>query len=242
VIAGKAGEGLAMLSCKELINVESIHSLANELMSSVWLDGEWFSKKKRVNCDFGSGLAGMLYFLLEYGRQFKQVSAVESACKGLTMMLQKSIQQDSRITWTGKFGRSVDHWWCEGVAGMALTFLKAFELTGEGAYRKIAESCLSDHPVELIWRNLSLCHGLAGLGEVYLEAGVVLNDEKWNARAGELVTVLHAMRRRKKEVPAYWLIENESKPVANLMIGNSGILHFLLRYYKQGIFGFPGLS
>ena len=71
---------------------------------------------------------------------------------------------------------------------------------------------------------------MAGLAEVYLVAAKVFNDPQWKERADFIVNTLLHVRRRKEEDSCYWITEDDKIPTADFMVGNSGILHLLLRY------------
>lgn len=86
-------------------------------------------------------------------------------------------------------------------------------------------------PAKLRSDSLGQCHGLAGVGEVYLEAYRILRDECWRERAADIATVLVALFRRRSRHP-WQLLSGELPAYADgLMLGTAGILHFLLRHY-----------
>src|SRR5690606_25684372 len=125
-------------------------------------------------------------------------------------------------------------WWCEGQAGIALALLKAYEVLGDERCRQYAEMTLQSYKPALLVSNLSQCHGLAGLGEIYLEAFRILQDEIWLQRATWITNVILHLKNEHSKYGPYWIVESERKPVADFMIGNTGILHYLLRHCKSG--------
>jgi hypothetical protein len=95
------------------------------------------------------------------------------------------------------------------------------------------------HPRALMAENLSQCHGLAGVGEAYLEAARVLDDRRWVERAQHVYTVLWNLRRAKGG-SATWLVEGIEAPTGDLMVGAGGVVHFLLRWSQfTGAMGAP---
>jgi lantibiotic modifying enzyme len=107
--------------------------------------------------------------------------------------------------------------------------LKLFEQSGETADRDVAVAALLSQPDELRHSNLSQCHGLSGIGEIYLEAARVLGEPRWLNRAERIATVLLQLSRI-TEGGATWLVENPFHPTADLMVGCGGVAHFLLRF------------
>jgi lantibiotic biosynthesis protein len=87
--------------------------------------------------------------------------------------------------------------WCHGLAGIALTRLRAFALTGRPEYgaeaaiaatglRASAERVLAGHSTAWEEQNHSLCHGLGGAVDALLYAGEILADESYTLAAQRL--------------------------------------------------------
>ena len=74
--------------------------------------------------------------------------------------------------------------WCHGAPGIALTRLRAWELTGADRWRSEAlialratKSELDRRPAAAMLLDLSLCHGTAGLGEILGIGSSVLGED-----------------------------------------------------------------
>jgi lantibiotic modifying enzyme len=123
------------------------------------------------------------------------------------------------------------NWWCHGAPGIALGWLCVAQAQGTAA---IAEDCLRKalgaSPAKLRSDSLGQCHGLAGIGEVYLEAHRVLRDECWRERAANIANVLVALFRRRSRQPWQLPLVDPAADADGLMLGRAGILHFLLRH------------
>jgi hypothetical protein len=76
--------------------------------------------------------------------------------------------------------------------------------------------------------NFTLGTGLAGIGELYLEAYKVLNDPIWLTRAEWITQLLLRTLHIESEDEACWLPDHQSDFTADLFMGNSGIIHFLI--------------
>ena len=125
--------------------------------------------------------------------------------------------------------------WCHGAPGIALSRIRAFELTRDERFRHEADAALSG-----TWRslttptnadNFSLCHGIGGNAEPFLVATDVFNDPRARAVAENVgdrgIQAVHAHR---NPWPCGVLNGGESP---NLMIGIAGIGYFYLRLYDS---------
>lgn len=248
---GLAGQGIANWLCDPFLHPATVKgrvdSCVRRLIDLQKKDGSWertanevkSSRKVRITRGFAHGVAGIVYFLLEYGHRNNDAQVLKSAYKGLKWLMEKSIKQKDCIDWKSSQNKKLSAWWCEGACGIALTFLKAYSISGDKKFREIAIGALSNHNKDIIGNNLSQCHGLSGLGEIYLEAYKVLQNEEWLERAGWIAQVAMHLKLNHAEHGPYWLVGNERQPVADFMVGNSGVAHYLLRYCHQDKIGFP---
>lgn len=237
---GWAGQGIAHLHCASLLACTREKYFADELMNQQLPGGNWQLPEKRRHMHIEYGQSGVIYFLLRYGMINNEREALNSAIKGVEYLMDNAIKTGDEVRWR-KNKRTANSKWCEGNPGIALVFLKAYEATGDIVYREWVEMALTGHDESKLWASLSLCHGIAGLGETYLEAAHILQDEKWLEKTTNCAQILLHMRQRTKQDNTYWYVEKERQPVANLFVGNAGVLHFLLRYLNQGKLSFPGM-
>lgn len=82
--------------------------------------------------------------------------------------------------------------WCHGAIGIGLARLRLYELTGERILAAEAETAIQRAEKELAdittrgdHVNLSLCHGLAAVAELFITAGHVFEDTYFQGRAAE---------------------------------------------------------
>ncbi len=120
-------------------------------------------------------------------------------------------------------------WWCHGSPGIALAFLQLYRQTENGSFAEIAEKALNIHVATARTSNLSTCHGLVGLGEIYLEAAFVLGERKWLKRAEAVASTVLTLARSGPGGRINWLVEDPYQITADLMVGSAGVLHFLAR-------------
>ncbi len=113
--------------------------------------------------------------------------------------------------------------------GIILTFMKAYEVLQDPYYKTIVEEALLTYPAYIVKNNFTLDTGIAGLGEIYLEAFRILNNNEWKHRADWIANFYRHTFFRPDENEGHWLMQESYDVTADLMVGVSGIIHFLLR-------------
>ncbi len=244
---GAAGQGIAAFLVSDRLCDPSIsavsHKLAAYLIDCQREDGAWQMPpgadgvSGRIYSGFAHGASGIAYFLAEYDRRYQHPQAQQAWRKAVRWLTDTAQTSEEGLLWSIN---NVDDrkwkFWCHGSIGIALLFLRLFEQTGDPSHRRVAEACLQSSPRNIPLMNLSLCHGVAGIGEVYLEAYRVLGGTEWRERAmqirGQLVNVASKM-----SDGMIWLVEDSL--TADLMIGSSGIVHFLMKASFNDQVGFP---
>jgi serine/threonine protein kinase len=250
---GVAGQGIANMISSSFLNKATLHEklqkyarflIFQQNSNGSWSDGYTPNKItrqmiKKVNCGFAQGMAGRIYFLLEHGHKYKNNESIIAARSGLKWLINKAQHNNGTVFWLSNKEKELNYGWSEGTAGIALTFIKAYSVTGEAIYKQIAEKALYGIPYKITDGNLGQRNGLSGLGEVYLEAYQVFKDTEWLDRAGWLAEVIMRLKKEHQTYGGYWLVENERQPVGNFIIGNAGVIHFLLRFTNTEKIGFP---
>ena len=237
---GVAGQGLAVLNCLKFLTSETtdsiLHHCASVLLENQQKDGSWLTISSESNrpikyTGFSQGVAGICFFLLKYYNHYKDDRVKSALVKALRWLKRKSLKNKEGTYWlTNNRKRIFDRWLKDGVAGVALCFITAYKVLGDQAYKEIAENALRINPEYLVHPNFSLANGMAGLGEVYLTAAEVFENDEWQTRAEFILNVLMHAHRGDDEQSCYWIVEDNKIPTADFMVGNSGILHFLVRY------------
>lgn len=253
VTHGAAGQGIAALYCADALHepgfLEFSHRCAHYLISQQGSDGSWRmpagvpGMEDDVYSGFAHGIAGIVYFLCEYAHRFDDKNAADAFWAGANWLIEHRIEDHELQSWTWQYSEKDPNtrwrWWCHGSPGIALTFLKLYEHTQQTTFADIVRHALNIHTDDVLYGNLSICHGVCGLGEIYLEAFRVLKEPVWYARAEAIARTLLALRVEVDDT-LIWLPENLNLPTADLMVGSSGILHFLLRFTLAGDHvGFP---
>ncbi|MGN7395372.1 lanthionine synthetase LanC family protein [Peribacillus frigoritolerans] len=249
---GAAGQGIAALYCADRLQNEKflqhVHRCANYLIKTQKKDGSWVippgveGMSGETLTGFAHGVSGIVYFLAEYERRFGNSEARMAWEAGANWVINQGVPtKDGALEWSySDKSESRWKWWCHGSPGIALMFLRLYEYTQDEKFADIAKKALQIHPFEIVYPNLSQCHGISGLGEIYLEAGRVLRDKYWFDRAERITNTLINLRRETKTGSLTWLVEDPSLATADLMVGSSSVVHYLLRYSYQGNkMGFP---
>lgn len=245
---GIAGEGIALLQClggEDFLRIEKLlESIASRLVNMQELDGSWKMKDKEKEIvilpGLSEGVSGIVYFLMEYGIRQKKEFAINAAKRGLDFLY--DLVRDPEHKWSDDNIKAKGDIWLEnGSAGIALVFLKAYELLNSSSYVKIAETILDRIPARLIYRNFSFSHGICGVGEVYLEALRLTGDLKWRDRAAWLAGLFAVLKFSEANNGCYWIVDKRQFPTADLATGSCGILHFLIRFLFPNDFYFPVL-
>jgi rhamnogalacturonyl hydrolase YesR len=122
--------------------------------------------------------------------------------------------------------------WCHGAAGIGLARARAVELLEEESYQTDLENALrkcdlppKNHSPE---GSFTMCHGVLGNAEVFLEAFRVTKDVKFHEKA--ISAALRAIELKKEGnyyVSGY--TDAQGKEDISLFMGNAGIGYFMLR-------------
>jgi hypothetical protein len=188
------------------------------------LDGSWFilsSTKKHLNLGLKDGQAGICWFMLFYLEKYPNASIRVSLIKGLDWLNKRKNKISSF--------KSMEN----GMPGVALVFLKAFDMLRDPHYKEIALQILSQLPSHPVLMDFSLGSGLAGLGEIYLEAFRILGEPEWKTRADWIAALLTTNFRPARETGQNWLVNLVPMYTADLFQGGAGVLHFLIHYLFQ---------
>lgn len=216
VAEGAAGHGLAILCCLPHLESDKARELLGKdlkLLAEVFAQG----KDKALGSGFSNGLAGILYFLWTYLHFFENSELRKYAISGMER-LQKLHKGDS-----------VDDWWLEGRAGWIRTYLRAFQVSGNVEYKRMAESLLDKIPQTIGSNWYGYLQGIWGLGDVLVEAVAVLKRDIDKKRMAGLVDYAVWLMYNETEKEAYWIMKTGDAPVAGGVSDNAGGLFLLLR-------------
>lgn len=242
---GAAGQGLAALQAGHLTGIAEVAGFADRcadhLIATQHDDGGWrwprgvAAMEGVAHSGFAHGTAGIAYFLASHARlRGDDASRAAALRAGGWLAALRRPSADARFDWWPQRDDSEErsHWWCHGGPGIAIALLALHEMSADPDWAVLARSALRAHPLHVRHANLSQCHGLAGLGEIYLEACRILGEGEWLDRARVIGTSLTALRRTREGMTS-WTVENPGHATADLMIGSGGVAHFLARLHAD---------
>lgn len=250
---GAAGQGLAAMMCARSLGSDAPLAMAQRcaryLAATQAVDGSWVMPEGvpgmsgETLSGFAHGVAGIVFFLLEYAVRCADPASRASAARGLRWLEQHALPTGGTAAAEWRYSDrqgAVWHWWCHGAPGIALTFLRAWRHTGDPAMALLARRALAAIDPHLRAPNLTICHGLAGIGEILLEAAQALGEPAWRDKAVILAGTIVHLGHRCADASLVWLAEDPVAPTADLMVGMGGIAHFLARLGEGGEqLGFP---
>lgn len=245
---GKAGQGISLMHCSGLIgediSQQLLFSISGDIIkaqtkSGVWHQHDTSAKEADGDFSFSYGSLGIIWFLLEYGSKYCNEEAINAAKKGVKWIIErngtprylsfkKTIYNKKNIN--NRRRRTL------------LTLIKAYEILKVESYKRIAEDILHEYPTCIVKNDFTQQHGMAKLGEIYIEASRVFGTPEWQQRA-DWITALyaHTFIKNNKEA-GYWKMTESDVVTADMATGNSGIIHFLLRQKTPNKLGYRFLS
>ncbi len=234
--SGVAGQGIAILRCKSLLSQEDsrrlLDRIVDQLLTSQQNNGLW---RNSVVFDLGQGDIGILWFLLEYLSFYPDRHIQNAVERGLNTVLNSKKQ----LEFFNKLIGSRDSYnLVDGGTGVILLFIKAFQHFQIGRYKMIAQNALLKYPLHIVHPEFSQRNGLAGLGEVFLEAWRVFQTDEWRQRADWITAFFLHTFCRQPDGSGYWILEENNLPTADLQVGISGIIHYLSRSIRPDQIGY----
>lgn len=236
---GIAGQGAAAIQCVKYLDKDIYSDLlkgyVDLLINNQHRNNYWIFQKNRFgqpvnSLSFSYGNTGIIWFLLVYNEKAQDIRIQHLLVNSLATMLKaakKLIRQINKSGVRKLVNGNIKIW--DGLQGLVLIFIKAYETLGERAYAKIVEELLELYPATMVHDNLFQDTGLCGLGELHLEAFRVFKNPVFKAKSDWLINYFLHIRQLGEKDTVHWSGNNADFPTADLMTGNSGILHFLLR-------------
>jgi len=244
--SGIAGQGFANMYCNEILAMPVTQArlgrYVSRLINEQQDNGSWVrsykGRKQRITKGYINGVSGIIHFLLTYAQHYQDTNALEAGKKGLNWLMKNAVSKNDILRWKSASGQPLADWFSEGSPGIALSFIKGYEITRNTMYKDAAIKALNANPIEIVDDNLSQQEGLSGLGEIYLEAYKVLEDQCWLNRASWIAQVVMQLKKTHPKYGNYWLVQDEKQPISSFMTGNAGVIHFLVRYCNNKL-GLP---
>jgi serine/threonine protein kinase len=242
---GVTGQGLSALLCRNYlpkdIFQEILHKIVGRLLNRQQKDGSWIqppkNKKGKSHTIFNMGYddSGIIWFLLEYIALYPNTEAQNAVIQSLENITTHTNFLNNFHTLVAS---KESYEFGDGGKGLIVMLIKAYETLKDERYGKMAENALHKYPKRIINGNFTQESGLAGIGEIYLEAWRVFKNEEWKHRADWIANVFIHSFFRTTSVSGYWVMEQNNPPTADFLVGNSGIIHFLVRCLNYDAIGY----
>ncbi|MFI9503631.1 class IV lanthionine synthetase LanL [Nocardia sp. NPDC052566] len=178
---------------------------------------------------FAHGTAGIAAFLLTAGTRLAEPSWLRLATEAAETLYAAGVDTETGALWpVGPRDRVrlLDHW-CSGSAGIATFLLRYWQATGDPRALHWAERA-ADAAWARRWASgPTLCHGLAGSGELQLDLLAATRKPDYYRRAEDIATTLTA---RAGLHHGHLLAPDETTGYgADYAVGIAGWVDFLLR-------------
>jgi serine/threonine protein kinase len=246
---GIAGQGLCHLLCKDFLPEENFRArlagivgilLCHQKPNGLWSTGIASTERKESTIlNIGDDDMGVIWFLLEYISIYPDTE-VRNA---VTCALDRISSSKAFIKYFDNLIASKESYeQGDGGNGCILLFTKAYKVLDEHRFRKLAEIALARYPVQSIHSNFTQQNGLAGIGELFLEAWQTFKNEEWKHRADWIANIYIHTIFKSKDDAGHWVMEQNNPPTADFLTGNSGIIHFLARCLDPSSLGYRLLN
>ena len=249
LVGGRAGVALGLLDLDRQLGVPAARAaaldLGEQLVAVAQRDASGLSWPLGAPpgepglCGLGHGASGIVHALLELraaggdaalGAAATSAAAYERAWLSPAQANWPDLRGLDRAGVANGTLPAYSSFWCHGAVGIGLARLRAWELTG--AERDLADAGIALQAATRDARALvasadpSLCHGIAGLAELFLYAGEVLDRPEHSAVGRRLAATIVDARERTGTWGSGVLGGGEAP---GLMVGLAGLGCVLLR-------------
>jgi serine/threonine protein kinase len=226
---GIAGQGIALLQSATWLDQKYFLDLLNTYVCKI-KDGQnrnglWKldAEENQLNLNsLNHGIPGIVMFLLGCYDKYPDPSVKFVLSSAINSLVQK-FKKAHKFPLRQKQPNS-------NLQSIILMLVRAHDILRDDSYGSLAEEVLMTIPASIVSMNFSLDNGLAGLGEIYLEAYKVFSNQIWQERAEWLVHLFRCTAQIGCN-GVYWVPNTTNTVTADLYSGNSGIIHFLMRYH-----------
>ncbi|MQA86737.1 MAG: hypothetical protein GEV03_19435 [Streptosporangiales bacterium] len=183
---------------------------------------------------FAHGNAGIAYFLLCAAAVLGEAGYRGLALDGLETLMRVARLDHDTAKWDSTTEQPYG-WahWCNGSAGVGASLVRAYTVTGDERYRRMAERAAAA-VLRGRWRDgLVQCHGVAGGAELLLDLYQATGERRFHDQAGELAAVIYSQRVHDDGLVVF-PDETRLEVSASFNTGLAGIGAFLFRLLHGG--------
>jgi serine/threonine protein kinase len=242
LMTGIAGQGMALLYCKEYFNNQLLKAMLQHYVSVILLaqqpDGSWPEKPgaatgKPMPPNLALGAAGVLYFLMGFYEQLPDPHVKQAILNGLSSLTASLTERKSWLrARTKKTTYSDDPSLCYGITGIGLVFIKAYQLFHDPLHRQATVSVLQRMPPYPLTHDFTLATGLAGIGLLYVQIARTFGSKEYQQKAGWIASVFSHSLIHTGEQTGRWNMDHTERHDGSLLTGVVGPMLFLCEYLK----------
>lgn len=271
VISGGSGIGLFLLWADEHLHAAAAGQLAAQAGERLLDLGhseklgqiKWMmdSKFPREMPNFSHGTAGVAYFLATLYEKTHDRKFLDAAVSGANYLLSiAGTQGDACIIYHDNENKKLYYLsWCHGPSGTARLFYRLYQITKDATWldwvKKSASALLANGaPGHVVtpgeWNNISVCCGVAGQAQFFLDLYQVTNDQQYIDVATK-ATELLVSKSTHDETGTRW-VQSEHRVRPDLLVAQTGymqgasgvgmwLLHFnaFLNHSRKPVITFP---
>jgi serine/threonine protein kinase len=241
---GIAGQGVALLNASKWIDKEFYESTLSTYITVIlgaqqpdgsWPTGTISGRKGDVLTGMDYGISGITLFLMCYIKRHPDSQVEVATKKALDWLLKYRKKKNSSYGWLiSTRSKEIDLWqYGIGTPGIVHIFIKAFEIWKNPLYKQIAEEALTSLPKNPSRMDWTLGTGLSGLGEVYLDAAMVFNNNKWKDRSDWITQLLTVCSLRTAGETVHWFPGYSTIATMDLFTGIGGLIYFFMSHLKE---------
>ncbi|MBT1689233.1 lanthionine synthetase LanC family protein [Dawidia soli] len=240
---GIAGQCMAMLQCypersQNSVIEKRLSTLIDNILSKQQRNGSWQTTQEHPT-GISYGVSGITMALIGYHSTRTNSEVKQAIRKAISWLETKTIKKEGTTLWiTGGSKRKIDPWFGNGVLGIILTYMHAYDILEDPILKKRVHDSLTYLSHHLTQNDFSLANGLCGIGEIYLEAARIFKTQEYQPYIDRVLNLVLCARHENAS-GTHWIANNERIPYVGLGNGNGGILHFLMRYENPDNIKFP---
>ncbi len=187
------------------------------------------------------GIAGVAYFYSLLYRQTRDEQWLSLARELLDTLIRHAIPAKGGLNWTPRIGGTelTRCQYSHGAVGIGLVFCLLSTVLEDPRLLAVAEEAAeASYRYGDLRRNPTLCTGLAGSGQLFVEMYRVTDDVRWWDRAREFARMAISYRSASSDGDS-WPTDTAGRFSPDYTYGAAGTGHFLLRTLSPHEFSLP---
>jgi serine/threonine protein kinase len=223
---------------KNVVIEKKLSDLITNILKLQQENGSWVVDRD-LSTGISYGVSGIIIALISYYRVHPSLDVKLAITKSVRWLDSKTCKKDRTTLWTtSKSSKKIDPWLENGISGIILAYIHAYDILEDTILKKQAHEALIYLSNHLTQNDLSHGNGLCGLGQVYLEAMRVFKTDEYRPFVDQIANLILCAR-NERGAETYWMANSEQVPYAGIGNGNGGILHFLMRYNSRNQLPMP---